>query len=513
MRWVSRLTTIFVVVLVLAGLALFVRSRLPETATGGDFHTYVLFRDGSRLQVGSPVVIAGVPVGVISGMRIQGRFARVDLHLQDDVKLPVGTFATRRADSLFGDSYIELVPSGDDPTMLASGEPIRNVQDGGSTDAALRAIARTMPKIDNALEAMHRFMIDGRRWVNGALSEGVQGVERYVASDLEGPLAAADRAMATFEEGTVAAAAAIAEAAPSIDGRFADIDRSVTTARTRMRDARESLESALADARVRFDDVDAPISDVAELVAAIDEGRGDDWKGSLGRMIEDPLFANSLEDFSGDFRDGFSGRTGFRAWLGGRMEVGLRSGDVRTYAHAELYTRTDKFYLVEFSYSPLGALPASDLRDAPGNPQFTRTQEIGDNFRFTAQFGKRFGFAQGRIGLKDSTPGIGADALFFNGRLKLSSDVFGGFDRAPRLKLAGAFAVFRSIYILAGVDDVLTTPGSLPIITGNTPVPTVFQELRYGRDVFLGASLHFTDADLATILRFYGALLVGYVVR
>ena len=32
---------------------------------------------------------------------------------------------------------------------------------------------------------------------------------------------------------------------------------------------------------------------------------------------------------------------------------------------------------------------------------------------------------------------------------------FGSFDRTPRLKLAGALEVFRSTYILAGVDDAL----------------------------------------------------------
>ena len=74
------------------------------------------------------------------------------------------------------------------------------------------------------------------------------------------------------------------------------------------------------------------------------------------------------------------------------------------------------------------------------------------------------------------------------------------------------FAVFRSIYILAGVDDVLNEPGQLSVRNNNQPVPTALDEVHYGRDFFLGASLHFTDADLATILRFYGALIVGYAL-
>jgi hypothetical protein len=63
--------------------------------------------------------------------------------------------------------------------------------------------------------------------------------------------------------------------------------------------------------------------------------------------------------------------------------------------------------------------------------------------------------------------------------------------------------------VIAGVDDVLTTPGYLSIVKGNTDVPTQFDEVRYGRDYFLGAELHFDDADLSMLLRVYGALLIG----
>jgi hypothetical protein len=77
------------------------------------------------------------------------------------------------------------------------------------------------------------------------------------------------------------------------------------------------------------------------------------------------------------------------------------------------------------------------------------------------------------------------------------------------VKLTGAYAVFRSFYIIAGVDDVLNPHSELPIIYGNSPVPHGFQTLHYGRDYFAGFELHWTDEDISTLLRIYGALLVG----
>jgi hypothetical protein len=46
-------------------------------------------------------------------------------------------------------------------------------------------------------------------------------------------------------------------------------------------------------------------------------------------------------------------------------------------------------------------------------------------------------------------------------------------------------------------------------VTGNTDVPGFYKTVHYGRDFFVGASLQFSDEDITTLLRLYGALLVG----
>jgi ABC-type transporter Mla subunit MlaD len=154
-RWLSRLVTIGITVSVLGLVFLWMRSRVPDQRLGGGFTTYARFRDGSHLAIGSPVIIAGVRIGEVTDLRIEGRFARVDMNLQKDIQIPVDAFVTRRADSLFGDSYIELIFSGQEEgaapvRMLASGEPIMHVIEGASTDAVLRGVERTMPTLEDA---------------------------------------------------------------------------------------------------------------------------------------------------------------------------------------------------------------------------------------------------------------------------------------------------------------------------------------------------------------------------
>ena len=95
---------------------------------------------------------------------------------------------------------------------------------------------------------------------------------------------------------------------------------------------------------------------------------------------------------------------------------------------------------------------------------------IHDEFRFTFQFAKRFNWLTLRFGIKESTGGIGADmdTRWYNRNLRLSADVFDAtFDQLPRVKIAAAMEVFRHLYVLGGVDELLNTPDELTVIAGN----------------------------------------------
>jgi phospholipid/cholesterol/gamma-HCH transport system substrate-binding protein len=509
MRWLSRLVSIGVVLVVLTIAALLIRTRVPDVRVGQDFATYAKFRDGSRLAVASPVMIAGVRIGDVTKISIEGRFARIDMRLRDDVQIPVDSFITRRADSPFADSYLEIVPGTAD-RLLRSGEPIAHVQEGTSTDSVLRAIATALPKADNALDTIHDLVIDSRKWVQGPMDERLVAANDWLAEGhIEPPLTATERALERLESATARGADALAGAAPGVMGSLKRFDEAITTARRGMADGRTTLLEAMRNTREGLDAIDPTVAQMAEIITAIDRGETNDWRGTLGRLINEPTLHDTLEDTTASLEEATHGFNRFKSWLGARVEYGVFARAARVYATAELRGRNDRFYLLELSKSELGGVPDDNLSDAAGTTSYTRTQQIRDRFRFTAQFGKQLRFLQLRGGLKDSTFGFGGDALLAEGRLRLSADLFGSFQRTPRLKLAASFSVLRSIFVVAGIEDALNAPGYLPVVTGNTPVPLDFSEVRYGRDYFVGAALRFDDADLSMLLRVYGALLIG----
>lgn len=516
MRWLSRLVSIVVLIGVSLIVVLWIRSRMPETKVGESFGTCALFRDASRLTVGSPVMIAGVRVGDVVRMTIQGAFARVDMRLVDDIRIPTDSWVTKRAYSPFGDSYVEIIPTASEagaPTAqrLTSGQCLTRVLEGSSTDRMLRAIDDVMPNFVRGLDRVHEVSLVGRKWALGTLEDKMLDAHKWLdEGHIERPLAAADQALARLESGAVAAANAVAGAQPNVDRTLDRVGAGVATARRKISELQVDLREGMANVRSGMNGIDEPVDDFAELVAAVNEGRGDDYKGTLGRLVNDPSLADSIEEGTDSVREGVGSFSRFKSWLGLRTEFNIYSRQPRFFVTAEVRARTDKFYLVELEKGPLGDVPDDEISDATGVPEYYRHQVIRDRLRYTLQFGKTFGnWFQVRGGVKESTFGFGADMLLRQGRLKFSADLYGSYQYVPRLKLAGALSVFRSIYLIAGVDDALNEPGYLRIQRGTTDVPIQFDEVRYGRDYFLGAELHFDDADLSTLLRVYGALLVG----
>jgi len=311
------------------------------------------------------------------------------------------------------------------------------------------------------------------------------------------------------DEVTTRTADRIASAAPDVTRLLDRIDHAVVLARGEMRETQAELVTALHDTRAGLDRIDPQIAQASEILEAVNQGSGTDWKGTLGRLVNDPELGQTLDDVASGGREAVAGFNRFKSWLGMRVEFNVFSRAVRFYATAELRARNDKFYLVEFERGPLGGIPNDELSDVVGSASYTRQQEIHDRLRFTAQFGKQLGMVSVRGGVKDSTPGIGVDALMFEGRLKLSADLYGSFSLTPRLKVAGALAVFRSVYVLAGVDDALNTPGYLQVVPDQSGAPKTFDKVRFGRDYFVGTTLSFTDEDISVLLRLYGALLIG----
>lgn len=175
----------------------------------------------------------------------------------------------------------------------------------------------------------------------------------------------------------------------------------------------------------------------------------------------------------------------------------------KVYFGARLLPRPDKFYLVEVVSDPRGVDTVTTdtvTTRSPGSTaeSTTVTTKVHheDKVTFSLQYGKRYGALTFRVGVIESSGGVGADLHLLDDALQLSMSVY-QFSRPyqdvfPRAKVWANYNFMQHFYVTTGVDDFFnrwrtaTSPGG--------------RSFNIGTDVFFGVGLYFTDDDLKTLL-------------
>ena len=486
------------------------------------YSLWAKFRDASGLPIGSKVVVAGLPVGEITGLTIEGRYARVNFKVRDDVDVWSSGIVLKKATSLLGNNYLEIDPGGPEliapdgtktpQTKLPHGAQVPRVVESTSPDQLLRRIDETLPNVDAVLLSVKDLSEDMRRVVNGPLTSVASRVDSLVQREsgtVSEILARANSSMARIEDITKDIRSVTGGADTRVNKILDNLDSASAEAKTLVSSAKNEVELTGKSVRDKLDHVDEVIANTQSITRKVDDNTG-----TLGRLVNDPAIADNVEQITDDAK-GFLGTLfNLQAYVGFRTEYNVFAGLARYYVTAELHTRPDSFYLIELEKDPRGDYPDVTLTfDPTVDPNhWIRRSVISDSIRFTFQFAKRFDWLTLRYGLKESTGGVGADieGHWWDHDIKISTDVFDAtFNQLPRLKVTASFEVFRHLFVTGGIDDILEAPAYLDITTGNTTIPSQFQQLRYGRDLFFGAMLQFNDADLAALLAVGGSAISG----
>jgi len=82
--------------------------RITVREVGYRVYTYV--ESAAGLDRNSPVRIAGVVIGKVEAISLDGRKAKVTIHLPFNVQLPLGSKVYVKSAGLLGEKYIEIVP-------------------------------------------------------------------------------------------------------------------------------------------------------------------------------------------------------------------------------------------------------------------------------------------------------------------------------------------------------------------------------------------------------------------
>jgi phospholipid/cholesterol/gamma-HCH transport system substrate-binding protein len=121
-------TEIIVGFFVLLGIAclgyLAIKLGKLEVLGNSGYTVYADFPSVAGLKNGDPVEIAGVRIGRVETIRLAEDRARLELRLQEDIKLQEDVIASVRARGLIGDKFVLITPGASDK-IIAPGGRIR----------------------------------------------------------------------------------------------------------------------------------------------------------------------------------------------------------------------------------------------------------------------------------------------------------------------------------------------------------------------------------------------------
>jgi phospholipid/cholesterol/gamma-HCH transport system substrate-binding protein len=481
--------------LVLAALvaAFLLYRAVDERSSGGDgYRVYAMFDDASGLITKSRVTIAGISVGSIDSIRLVDGRARVDMTIHDDVQIFEDSGIRRISASLLGEYLLAITPGTPGGRQLVDGDEILAAESApamGDIMSDVGAIARSVRRVAAQLETTFGTDEGGRQMAEALrnLSEALAAVNRTIQANQY----VVDRTLENIEGIT-------SDARPRLEDILANVDAISTEARRILEDNEEDINAGVGEVDDTIASIHRASEELEDVLADIEEvtDRTARGEGAIGRLTSDDHLIDEVESTVDGIGDFVGGITRLRTIVSLRSEYNFLSNTFKNYFTFHVMPREGRYFYIQLIDDPRGDVNfiTRQIRVSPpreGEPEFREEQivETTQGLLFSLMVAQRVYFATFRFGILESSGGLGIDLDFFDDSLEISAEIFQfGNSIFPRLRARVSYELVDTLFILAGVDDVLNER-------------TV--------DFFLGAMLRFDDQDLVSLLPFLGGVVGG----
>ncbi|MHB8876423.1 MAG: MlaD family protein [Myxococcaceae bacterium] len=460
-------------------------------------HAY--FRDASGLGKKSRVQIAGIPVGEISEIVLEGTRAKVYLKIRRDVGLREDAALTKRSESLLGDYMLDLFPGSEAAPLMADNGEIKKVVDAQGMEAIFSTLATITSDIQQVTASL-RSVLGGEKGAGSMetivenlvkLSESVDKTVRDSAERLAAILKNFEGVSNDVRGLTSGQEQNVQDIVQNIELITRDTRDVLTTVKKVLGSGEGDLKETVASLKGTMNRLDQTLKNLEDVTQRVKDG-----KGPAGVLLSDERLGQRLSDTLDDVSDYATRLTGLGTQVGIESNYLVSQGAAKNILSLRLIPKPDKYYLLEVVDDPRGSVETVYVQSNPpalGDPVMQKQVHTRETLKFSAQFAKRYYFATLRFGIIESSGGVGADFAFIGDSLTLKLDAFNfSVDevRYPRLRATMRVVIYEHLAFNAGMDDLL-----------NTPVrDTQTGRLIAGRDLFFGAGISFTDEDLKAVL-------------
>lgn len=462
--------------------------KIGDITFGRDtgYLVYGVFDSVAGLDVKAPVKMAGVGIGSVETIGLADSRAMVGMRIRPGVKIKKGVVAAMKTESLLGERYVELI-QGDKEVLLADGDVIEksiSVADIDSLITRIDSVAMDIKNISGFFsetlgdpetkKSINEIIVNMRN-----LTASLSNIAERDSASIEKVISDVSELISVVKEMTVENREPLRNVIANLDGISKDISE-IT------RDNREPLKATVANLHQVTDDLRERTPRILERVDKLVE-RVEKGEGTVGKLMKEDGLYNKLDSALAGVEKYISATERFRLNVGFRGEYMFDEGDTKGYFSLKIQPRDDKYYLFEVVDDPKGRVKVTETVETttPGSTVITREVKTEDELKFSAQFAKKFGNVTFRGGLMEDSFGVGADYHVINDKAKASVDAWqfeGDSDvdaENPHVKVTASYTVFKTLFINAGVDDVINRKTS---------------------STFTGIGLTFDDDDLKYIM-------------
>ena len=404
-------------------------------AAFGDYIIYkTILRDASGVFEKSPIKVAGISAGRIKKIQLFDDKALVVFEVLKEVKVTQGSELQVKTVGLLGEKYIDILLGGEDNFRLPEDSIIPSIESGG---------------FENIAKELSDILSDMR--------DIIHNIKVSIAPEHDGDEFPIRSIIYALKEMT--------------ESLSYELDSN----------NRDSLMAGIKKVSPAIDDVKYAMEDLRAIMEKIRKGQG-----TLGKLISDEEVIDQVtQTLSGVNR------------LVNRVDSIQTELNIFTAANSvqnnitelslDISPSPERFYRVGVVTSDFGIENQKEVRTsvAGGPVTLTETTEVEKGgYLFNAMIGRKVNNWNFRVGLLESSGGLGIDYYLASQNFKLSLDLFDYREAiGPQMRLGLNFHLWNVFYGKIAGEDVLTDKGH--------------------RSLSLGAGFRFTDEDLKGLVAFF----------
>lgn len=452
-RWNTDLKVGFFILLSLSALFFMtfkIGGTIPFFGHKGERQFVIIFSRVSGVSEKSNVKMAGVDIGKVRSIELEGRKAKVTIDLDANVNIPVDSVASIRSAGLLGEKFIDISP-GETERYVENGAVLKNSIDPTDIDEMMTKLSSALDDIKLFTSSLSKsFGSDddgkgGLKTIIDNLVEMTSKVKMIVADNEESLSAIINNA----RDATKLLKEILAENRGNVKEGMANFKNLTGDLSDVVKENRENFRTAMANLRTSSEKLDRVMASAEQVAAKLEKG-----EGTIGKLIQEEEIYDSLNKTLKGAQETLAGAQGFMGRIDDiKIGLGLRSerlfdyNQTKSYFSIRIKPREDKYYLLEIS---------EDVR----RTSLTSTRNTLNSLMYTFIVAKRFGDVTFKGGLMESSGGIGLDFHAWRDSITLSAALFNlsGYDlnaENPQLKLTGRFYIQKYLFIYVGGDELL----------------------------------------------------------